>query len=254
MSTNTTNYNLKKPDTTDNYNVADQNGNMDIIDAALKPTADIELVPAGLVGKMSEWVSWIANRIKAITGKSNWFDTPSTTLETANTHINAAAPHSGHETPAGAQSKANAAEAYADSAVNALAGAGNTKTVKQLADEAASHVAETATTTTIGHVQLGTTADKAAVGNHNHTGVYQPVDATLAKFKNGIGTYTDNDTSQTFIDAFCTANSLVVVSITSGTLPQGTWAVNSAAGNFTITSTVAESVDITFDYSIIKVV
>jgi hypothetical protein len=33
-------------------------------------------------------LGWIANRIKAITGKTNWFDTPSTTLEAANTHIN----------------------------------------------------------------------------------------------------------------------------------------------------------------------
>lgn len=35
MSTNTTNYNLKKPGVDDFYNVADQNGNMEIIDIAL---------------------------------------------------------------------------------------------------------------------------------------------------------------------------------------------------------------------------
>lgn len=36
MATNTTNYNLKKPALTDFYDVADQNGNMDLIDAAMK--------------------------------------------------------------------------------------------------------------------------------------------------------------------------------------------------------------------------
>jgi hypothetical protein len=36
MSNYTTNYNLKKPLGTDNYNIEDQNGNMDIIDSTLK--------------------------------------------------------------------------------------------------------------------------------------------------------------------------------------------------------------------------
>lgn len=53
------------------------------------------------------------------------------------------------ETLAGAQAKANAAEnaakQYADQRVNALAGEGNTKTVKQIDDELASHLAETVT-------------------------------------------------------------------------------------------------------------
>lgn len=40
MSTNTTNYNLKKPGVDDFYNVADQNGNMDIIDATLANKVD----------------------------------------------------------------------------------------------------------------------------------------------------------------------------------------------------------------------
>lgn len=80
------------------------------------------------------------------------------------------------------------------------------------------------------------------------------LDSSMAKFKNGSSTYTDNDTSQTFTDAFCTVNSMVVVSITSSTIPQGTWSVESGAGSFTITSTVAESADITFDYFITKVV
>ncbi len=132
MAKYTTDYNLKKPDANEHYNVEDQNGNMDNIEAALIPTADPALIPSGLTGKIQEWISWIANRIIAITGKANWYETPATTLEVANTHINLAAPHLGHETIEGAQAK-----------VNALAGIGNTKTVKQLADEAAEHMAET---------------------------------------------------------------------------------------------------------------
>jgi len=75
--------------------------------------------------------------------------------------------------------------------------------------------------------------------------------ATL--FKTGDSSFTDDDTEQTFNDAFCTATSLVVVSITGAT-PAGIWSVVSAAGSFTITSSSAESTDITFDYYITKAV
>lgn len=40
MANFTTNYNLKKPLTTENYDIADQNGNMDIIDTQLKSHTD----------------------------------------------------------------------------------------------------------------------------------------------------------------------------------------------------------------------
>ena len=40
MATNTTNYNLVKPDQTDFYDVGDFNGNADIIDAQLKSIND----------------------------------------------------------------------------------------------------------------------------------------------------------------------------------------------------------------------
>ena len=45
--TKTTNYELKKPESTDFYDVGDQNDNMDIIDGALKENAD---GLSGLVG------------------------------------------------------------------------------------------------------------------------------------------------------------------------------------------------------------
>lgn len=40
MATQTTNYNLKKPDGTDNYNIQDHNDNMDAIDAQMKANAN----------------------------------------------------------------------------------------------------------------------------------------------------------------------------------------------------------------------
>lgn len=131
MPNQTTNYSLKKPLENEYVDIGLLNENMDKIDAALAPTADPAQVPAGLTGKLSQWVSWITNRIKAITGGSNWYDAPATTLQAANTHHNAAAPHTGHETPAGAQSK-----------VEALAGSGNTKTVKQVDDAVTAHLAD----------------------------------------------------------------------------------------------------------------
>jgi len=82
----------------------------------------------------------------------------------------------------------------------------------------------------------------------------QSYDATTAAFKKSNSSFTDNDTAQTFTDAFCTADSLVVVSISSATQPQGYWIVDSAAGSFTITSDTAETADITFDYYIHKTV
>lgn len=65
------------------------------------------------------------------------------------------------ETPAGSQDKADAAEAaaksYADDAVNALAGEGNTKTVKQLDAALTTHENKSASTSEKGHVQLNNT-------------------------------------------------------------------------------------------------
>ncbi len=82
----TGNYNLKKPEDNEYFDQqAHANWNMDLIDAALTPTADPALVPTGLSGKLVQWVSWLANRIVAITGKANWYDSPSTTIEALNT-------------------------------------------------------------------------------------------------------------------------------------------------------------------------
>lgn len=72
----------------------------------------------------------------------------------------------------------------------------------------------------------------------------------MALFKSGSSTFTDNDTAQTFTDAFCTTASLVSIIIT-GT-PAGVWTVEAGDGSFTITSSSAESTDVAFDYTITK--
>lgn len=155
----TTNYGLNKIELTDSPpDITVISDNMDIIDAALTPTADPAQVPNGLVGKISQWVSWITNRIKAITGKANWYDAPATTLEAANTHANATSAHSATSAAtasrlmirdASGRAKVAAPAAADDIArkdtVDALAGVGNTKTVKQLDDEAAAHLVDNAT-------------------------------------------------------------------------------------------------------------
>lgn len=94
----TTNYSFKKPEDNEAFDQQNHaNWNIDQIDAALTPTADPAQVPTGNgPGKLVQWVSWFANRIKMITGKANWWDAPDTTLAAAKSHIDAAAPHSGH--------------------------------------------------------------------------------------------------------------------------------------------------------------
>lgn len=70
-------------------------------------TIDPTQAPTGVVGTLRQLLDWFANRIKAILGTTNWHDAPPTTLTAAKSHIDAAAPHSGHETPTGAQAKVN---------------------------------------------------------------------------------------------------------------------------------------------------
>lgn len=103
----TTNYGLKKPENNEYFDQQNHaNWNMDQIDSALTPTADPALTPTGNgPGKLIQWVSWITNRIKVITGGTYWYSAPATTLAAAKAHADAAAPHTGHETPAGAQAK-----------------------------------------------------------------------------------------------------------------------------------------------------
>ena len=70
-----------------------------------------------------------------------------------------------------------------------------------------------------------------------------------SNFKNGSGTFPAG-TTHTVTDAFITVNTLVIISPTAE--KQGVWAVNSAAGSFTITSDRAEPTAVTFDWGAVK--
>lgn len=68
-----------------------------ISDRALgERTVDQSESPSSNTGLLTNVLSWFGNMIKKITGETNWFDTPATTLKAAKTHIDANAPHSGH--------------------------------------------------------------------------------------------------------------------------------------------------------------
>jgi len=91
--------------------VEDFNNNADIIDQKLKEIEDkTNNAPADSVnddaigtrtpdqskapsspgtGKLTDVLSWLANRIKAIMGSTNWWDTPPVTLQTTKNHIDA---------------------------------------------------------------------------------------------------------------------------------------------------------------------
>ena len=119
MPNYTPNYNLKKPLSNENYNVEDQNNNMDIIDEKLKEIED---------------------------GIEN-IEVPVTSVNEKTGDVVLTAEDVGAETPTGAQAKADAAEAaakaYADQEVADLAGEGRTtETVKGNADALDAHLAE----------------------------------------------------------------------------------------------------------------
>ena len=118
-------------------------GNINAIEQGAR-TLNQAQAPSGNAGSLRQILSWLANRIRAITGMTNWYDAPPTTLTAAKSHIDAAAPHSGHETPAGAQAKAEAAAGAVRAELN-------------------THKAERATETKLGHVKAKTTADGALI-------------------------------------------------------------------------------------------
>lgn len=112
MSSSPTGYNTPKTNwqAADVVQPADMNrieGNVQAIEMGSR-TVDPAQAPSGITGTLRQFLDWFANRIRAILGTTNWHDAPPTTLTAAKTHIDAAAPHSGHETPTGAQAKVDA--------------------------------------------------------------------------------------------------------------------------------------------------
>lgn len=55
-------------------------------------TIDQSLISTGHVGTLTQLFSWLANRLKAIMGTSNWFDNPAVSLATMAAHAARHAP------------------------------------------------------------------------------------------------------------------------------------------------------------------
>lgn len=84
----------------DNIGASDLNrweGNSGAIETGER-TLDPAQAPSSNKGSLRQILDWLANRIKAITGATNWYDAPATTLAAAKSHMDAASPHSGHAT------------------------------------------------------------------------------------------------------------------------------------------------------------
>lgn len=120
MPKTTTNYGLKKPLYSENADIAVINEGLDMLDEALTPYVSSASAPASTSskGKLEAVLGWLANRIKAITGKSSWQFAPAVTLEECNEHIqngthkNATTSTSGFMSSADKQKLDNATSSY----------------------------------------------------------------------------------------------------------------------------------------------
>lgn len=63
-------------------------GNINAIEQGTR-TLNQAQAPSGNAGNLRQILSWLANRIRAITGMTNWYDAPPTTLAAAKAHIDA---------------------------------------------------------------------------------------------------------------------------------------------------------------------
>ena len=116
----TTNYGLKKPLYSENADIAVINEGLDMLDEALTPSVSSASSPtsSSAKGKLEVVLGWLANRIKAITGKSSWQAAPAVTLEECNEHIqngthkNATTSVSGFMSSADKQKLDNATSSY----------------------------------------------------------------------------------------------------------------------------------------------
>lgn len=158
-------------------------------------TIDPSQVPTGVVGHLRNFLDWFANRIRAILGTTNWHDAPPTTLTAAKSHIDAAAPHSGHatttaltahtsaaaphsghETPSGAQAKVDA-----HAAGTSVHGATSAATASRIMIRDASGRAKVAAPSAADDIARKDTVD-AAVGALSYTtlgGWVQPGETVL---------------------------------------------------------------------------
>jgi len=71
-----------------------------------------------------------------------------------------------------------------------------------------------------------------------------------AEFKNGSDTFISGQTTKLVSDSFITANTQIIISPMQDKI--GSWSVTSSAGSFTITSDVAETSNVSFDWGATK--
>lgn len=126
----TANYNLIKPGYDETADIKVINENMNTIDGKLKENAD------GLSTHVAKAASTSASGHVQLQTTVDNSETTALTPKALNTHVAAAAPHSGHETPAGAQAKAEAAAGAVQAELDA-------------------HLAAIATQEQLGHVKIG---------------------------------------------------------------------------------------------------
>lgn len=120
MPKTTTNYGLKKPLYSENADIGVLNEGLDILDEALTPSVSSASAPtsSSSKGKLEVVLGWLANRIKAITGKASWQTAPAVTLEECSAHIqngthrNATTSSSGFMSSADKQKLDNATSSY----------------------------------------------------------------------------------------------------------------------------------------------
>lgn len=110
-------------------------------------------------GTPNKLFSWLAKQVKAITGGATWSTAPPATLTDVEAHINALAPHVGHETPEGAQAKADEAKTIANSAETK---ADNAVTIANMANTKADNALSTANAADAKSDQAISTANAAS--------------------------------------------------------------------------------------------
>ncbi len=198
MAEYTPNLNLVKPAQEDFYDVDDHNHNYDILDEEIPKKVDkVE----GKQLSTEDYTSEEKAKLAGIDPQANKYVHPSThsadILVDGATNKTVTAEEknawNAKETPDGAQAKATAAGAaalaaandYTDQEVGALAGEGNNKTVKEIADAQASHLADNVTDTGGVHgleIEEGTWTPvlgaSTTFGSHTYTtqsGVYYKI-------------------------------------------------------------------------------
>jgi hypothetical protein len=130
----------------DIINLQQQIDNIDVTGTDV--TVDQSQAPAspGSNGTIAQLFNWIANRIKAITGKTNWWESPTKSIETLNSDLTSHVgddnnPHNvtvsqiGAETPTGAQAKVDTHANRTDNPHNV--------TISQIGAAPSSHVGAT---------------------------------------------------------------------------------------------------------------